>query len=160
MMMMMKVFQMCVWYLELQRHLHWRQRKDGNNSCMQTRFSYYYISSKSCCWFYASWDIKWWVSIRPLTSCVAAGGSLPVCAGCKQRIYDEQYLQALNTDWHTVCFRYVQRKLTAHRVHTKFTSSRLKGQRWSVSMLEWMDERMSVEPWLSFVVIFLLTAIQ
>uniref|UniRef100_A0A3Q1F771 LIM domain kinase 1 n=1 Tax=Acanthochromis polyacanthus TaxID=80966 RepID=A0A3Q1F771_9TELE len=32
-------------------------------------------------------------------------GSLPVCAGCKQRIYDEQYLQALNTDWHTVCFR-------------------------------------------------------
>uniref|UniRef100_A0A8C5ER06 LIM domain kinase 1 n=1 Tax=Gouania willdenowi TaxID=441366 RepID=A0A8C5ER06_GOUWI len=29
----------------------------------------------------------------------------PVCAGCKQRIYDEQYLQALNTDWHTVCFR-------------------------------------------------------
>ncbi|XP_019741589.1 LIM domain kinase 1a isoform X1 [Hippocampus comes] len=34
-----------------------------------------------------------------------AGGSLPVCAGCKQRIYDEQYLQALNTDWHTVCFR-------------------------------------------------------
>ncbi|KAG7282501.1 hypothetical protein CRUP_020216 [Coryphaenoides rupestris] len=34
-----------------------------------------------------------------------AGGSLPVCAGCKQRIYDEQYLQALNADWHTVCFR-------------------------------------------------------
>uniref|UniRef100_A0A3Q3DJ83 LIM domain kinase 1 n=1 Tax=Hippocampus comes TaxID=109280 RepID=A0A3Q3DJ83_HIPCM len=31
--------------------------------------------------------------------------NLPVCAGCKQRIYDEQYLQALNTDWHTVCFR-------------------------------------------------------
>uniref|UniRef100_A0A8C5EWK7 LIM domain kinase 1 n=1 Tax=Gouania willdenowi TaxID=441366 RepID=A0A8C5EWK7_GOUWI len=36
---------------------------------------------------------------------VSAGGSWPVCAGCKQRIYDEQYLQALNTDWHTVCFR-------------------------------------------------------
>uniref|UniRef100_A0A7N8YED0 LIM domain kinase 1 n=1 Tax=Mastacembelus armatus TaxID=205130 RepID=A0A7N8YED0_9TELE len=34
-----------------------------------------------------------------------AGGSLPVCAGCKQRIYDEQYLQALNNDWHTICFR-------------------------------------------------------
>uniref|UniRef100_A0A667XSJ4 LIM domain kinase 1 n=1 Tax=Myripristis murdjan TaxID=586833 RepID=A0A667XSJ4_9TELE len=34
-----------------------------------------------------------------------AGGSLPVCAGCRQRIYDEQYLQALNTDWHTICFR-------------------------------------------------------
>uniref|UniRef100_A0A7N6A7Z6 LIM domain kinase 1 n=1 Tax=Anabas testudineus TaxID=64144 RepID=A0A7N6A7Z6_ANATE len=34
-----------------------------------------------------------------------AGGSLPVCAGCKERIYDEQYLQALNNDWHTVCFR-------------------------------------------------------
>lgn len=40
----------------------------------------------------------------------AAGGSLPVCAGCKQRIYDEQYLQALNTDWHTVCFRYVEQQ--------------------------------------------------
>ncbi|XP_054883907.1 LIM domain kinase 1a isoform X1 [Poeciliopsis prolifica] len=34
-----------------------------------------------------------------------AGGSLPECAGCKERIYDEQYLQALNADWHTVCFR-------------------------------------------------------
>uniref|UniRef100_A0A6Q2YL73 LIM domain kinase 1 n=1 Tax=Esox lucius TaxID=8010 RepID=A0A6Q2YL73_ESOLU len=34
-----------------------------------------------------------------------AGGSLPLCAGCRQRIYDEQYLQALNTDWHTICFR-------------------------------------------------------
>uniref|UniRef100_A0A8C6T3C7 LIM domain kinase 1 n=1 Tax=Neogobius melanostomus TaxID=47308 RepID=A0A8C6T3C7_9GOBI len=34
-----------------------------------------------------------------------AGGSLPVCAGCKESIYDEQYLQALSTDWHTVCFR-------------------------------------------------------
>ncbi|XP_054650571.1 LIM domain kinase 1a isoform X2 [Dunckerocampus dactyliophorus] len=34
-----------------------------------------------------------------------AGGSLPVCTACKQRIYDEQYLQALNTDWHTFCFR-------------------------------------------------------
>ncbi|XP_030633377.1 LIM domain kinase 1a isoform X2 [Chanos chanos] len=33
------------------------------------------------------------------------GGSLPVCAGCRHRIYDEQYLQALNTDWHTMCFR-------------------------------------------------------
>lgn len=48
--------------------------------------------------------------VHPLTRCVAvstAGGSLPVCAGCRQRIYDEQYLQALNTDWHTICFRYV-----------------------------------------------------
>ncbi|KAK5929312.1 hypothetical protein CgunFtcFv8_010552 [Champsocephalus gunnari] len=35
-----------------------------------------------------------------------AGGSLPICTGCKQRIYDEQYLQALSSDWHTVCFRY------------------------------------------------------
>uniref|UniRef100_A0A8C9STU8 LIM domain kinase 1 n=1 Tax=Scleropages formosus TaxID=113540 RepID=A0A8C9STU8_SCLFO len=34
-----------------------------------------------------------------------SGGSLPVCAGCRQRIYDEQYLQALSTDWHTACFR-------------------------------------------------------
>uniref|UniRef100_A0A3B4ZC33 LIM domain kinase 1 n=1 Tax=Stegastes partitus TaxID=144197 RepID=A0A3B4ZC33_9TELE len=44
-------------------------------------------------------------SVRCVLHVVAAGGSLPVCAGCKQRIYDEQYLQALNTDWHTVCFR-------------------------------------------------------
>uniref|UniRef100_A0A7N6BKT4 LIM domain kinase 1 n=1 Tax=Anabas testudineus TaxID=64144 RepID=A0A7N6BKT4_ANATE len=36
---------------------------------------------------------------------LCSGGSLPVCAGCKERIYDEQYLQALNNDWHTVCFR-------------------------------------------------------
>ncbi|XP_026860390.2 LIM domain kinase 1a isoform X3 [Electrophorus electricus] len=34
-----------------------------------------------------------------------AGGSVPLCAGCKQHIYDGQYLQALNTDWHTLCFR-------------------------------------------------------
>ncbi|XP_055051803.1 LIM domain kinase 1a isoform X1 [Misgurnus anguillicaudatus] len=34
-----------------------------------------------------------------------AGGRLPECAGCRQHIYDEQYLQALNTDWHTLCFR-------------------------------------------------------
>ncbi|XP_006641094.1 LIM domain kinase 1a isoform X1 [Lepisosteus oculatus] len=34
-----------------------------------------------------------------------AGGSLPVCAGCRRSIYDDQYLQALNSDWHTVCFR-------------------------------------------------------
>uniref|UniRef100_A0A4W5PBJ4 LIM domain kinase 1 n=1 Tax=Hucho hucho TaxID=62062 RepID=A0A4W5PBJ4_9TELE len=36
---------------------------------------------------------------------ISGAKSLPVCAGCRQRIYDEQYLQALNTDWHTVCFR-------------------------------------------------------
>ncbi|KAL4647614.1 LIM domain kinase 1-like isoform X1 [Arapaima gigas] len=34
-----------------------------------------------------------------------AGESLPVCAGCRQSIYDEQYLQALSSDWHTACFR-------------------------------------------------------
>ncbi|KAL1260219.1 hypothetical protein QQF64_008046 [Cirrhinus molitorella] len=34
-----------------------------------------------------------------------AGGQLPECAGCRQHIYDEQYLQALDTDWHTLCFR-------------------------------------------------------
>lgn len=48
--------------------------------------------------------------VHSLTCCVAvvpAGGSLPVCAACKQRIYDEQYLQALNSDWHAICFRYV-----------------------------------------------------
>lgn len=142
---MMKDFQMCVWCPELQRDLHWRLRKDGDNSRMQTHISNSYISSKSCYWFYAPWAVKWWLSIRPLTSCVTAGGSLPVCAGCKQRIYDEQYLQALNTDWHTICFRYVQHKLTAHHVNTNSTSSRLKGQRWSVSVLEWMNEWMSVE---------------
>uniref|UniRef100_A0A4W4GA46 LIM domain kinase 1 n=1 Tax=Electrophorus electricus TaxID=8005 RepID=A0A4W4GA46_ELEEL len=37
--------------------------------------------------------------------CSSAGGSVPLCAGCKQHIYDGQYLQALNTDWHTLCFR-------------------------------------------------------
>ncbi|KAB0394264.1 hypothetical protein E2I00_007178, partial [Balaenoptera physalus] len=30
---------------------------------------------------------------------------LPVCASCGQRIYDGQYLQALNADWHSDCFR-------------------------------------------------------
>lgn len=48
-------------------------------------------------------------TVCSLTRCVAvvpAGGSLPVCAACKQRIYDEQYLQALNSDWHAICFRY------------------------------------------------------
>ncbi|GAA6072858.1 LIM domain kinase 1a isoform X1 [Tachysurus ichikawai] len=39
-----------------------------------------------------------------------AGGRLPLCAGCRQHIYDEQYLQALSTDWHTICFRYGDRK--------------------------------------------------
>ncbi|XP_051966749.1 LIM domain kinase 1-like isoform X1 [Xyrauchen texanus] len=34
-----------------------------------------------------------------------AARKLPVCSGCRQHIYDEQYLQALNTDWHTLCFR-------------------------------------------------------
>ncbi|KAG7484055.1 hypothetical protein MATL_G00045140 [Megalops atlanticus] len=34
-----------------------------------------------------------------------AGGNLPVCSGCRLRIYDDQYLQALNADWHAVCFR-------------------------------------------------------
>lgn len=34
-----------------------------------------------------------------------AGSELPVCASCGQRIYDGQYLQALNADWHADCFR-------------------------------------------------------
>ncbi|XP_064209259.1 LIM domain kinase 1-like [Anguilla rostrata] len=34
-----------------------------------------------------------------------ADGRLPVCSGCRLRIYDDQYLQALNADWHAVCFR-------------------------------------------------------
>lgn len=35
----------------------------------------------------------------------SAGSELPVCASCGQRIYDGQYLQALNADWHADCFR-------------------------------------------------------
>lgn len=42
---------------------------------------------------------------RVLTPCVLAGSELPVCASCGQRIYDGQYLQALNADWHADCFR-------------------------------------------------------
>ncbi|KAL7851488.1 hypothetical protein AOLI_G00218440 [Acnodon oligacanthus] len=53
-----------------------------------------------------------------------ASGSLPVCAGCRQRIYDEQYLQALNTDWHTVCFRLETRRSLAVR----FQQQKLMGQ--------------------------------
>ncbi|KFV67381.1 LIM domain kinase 1, partial [Dryobates pubescens] len=33
------------------------------------------------------------------------GSDLPVCASCGQGIYDGQYLQALNADWHADCFR-------------------------------------------------------
>ncbi|XP_042194761.1 LIM domain kinase 1a isoform X2 [Callorhinchus milii] len=33
------------------------------------------------------------------------GGCVPCCAGCGRSIYDGQYLQALNTDWHSTCFR-------------------------------------------------------
>uniref|UniRef100_A0A8C0KGX8 LIM domain kinase 1 n=1 Tax=Canis lupus dingo TaxID=286419 RepID=A0A8C0KGX8_CANLU len=33
------------------------------------------------------------------------GSELPMCASCGQRIYDGQYLQALNADWHADCFR-------------------------------------------------------
>ncbi|NP_001036156.1 LIM domain kinase 1a [Danio rerio] len=34
-----------------------------------------------------------------------AGVGLPVCSGCGQQIYDDQYLQALSSDWHTLCCR-------------------------------------------------------
>uniref|UniRef100_K7FEW4 LIM domain kinase 1 n=1 Tax=Pelodiscus sinensis TaxID=13735 RepID=K7FEW4_PELSI len=34
-----------------------------------------------------------------------AGSDLPVCASCGHSIYDGQYLQALDADWHTDCFR-------------------------------------------------------
>ncbi|KAJ8377562.1 hypothetical protein AAFF_G00255800 [Aldrovandia affinis] len=34
-----------------------------------------------------------------------ADGRLPVCSGCRLSIYDDQYLQALGSDWHAVCFR-------------------------------------------------------
>lgn len=67
--------------------------------------SNYYISSKSCYWYQS---ILWPRVFVP------AGGSLPICAGCKQRIYDDQYLQALNTDWHTVCFRYDRHNVTTN----------------------------------------------
>uniref|UniRef100_A0A3P9H2J4 LIM domain kinase 1 n=1 Tax=Oryzias latipes TaxID=8090 RepID=A0A3P9H2J4_ORYLA len=33
------------------------------------------------------------------------GKQLPVCKGCERRIYDEQYLQALNSAWHSLCFK-------------------------------------------------------
>ncbi|NWI16139.1 LIMK1 kinase, partial [Crypturellus soui] len=33
------------------------------------------------------------------------GTDLPVCASCGHGIYDGQYLQALNADWHADCFR-------------------------------------------------------
>ncbi|NXJ13480.1 LIMK1 kinase, partial [Odontophorus gujanensis] len=33
------------------------------------------------------------------------GTDLPVCASCGQGIFDGQYLQALNADWHADCFR-------------------------------------------------------
>uniref|UniRef100_A0A673HD94 LIM domain kinase 1 n=1 Tax=Sinocyclocheilus rhinocerous TaxID=307959 RepID=A0A673HD94_9TELE len=46
-----------------------------------------------------------WRQSRCVVFVCAAGGRLPECAGCRQRICDEQYLQALDTDWHTLCFR-------------------------------------------------------
>ncbi|XP_038615103.1 LIM domain kinase 1 isoform X1 [Tachyglossus aculeatus] len=33
------------------------------------------------------------------------GNDLPLCADCGQSIFDGQYLQALNADWHSDCFR-------------------------------------------------------
>ncbi|KAL8198722.1 UNVERIFIED_CONTAM: LIM domain kinase 1 [Gekko kuhli] len=33
------------------------------------------------------------------------GSDLPICASCSKSIYDGQYLQALNADWHADCFR-------------------------------------------------------
>ncbi|OXB71568.1 UNVERIFIED_CONTAM: hypothetical protein H355_003598 [Colinus virginianus] len=41
----------------------------------------------------------WALEPRPL------GTDLPVCASCGQGIFDGQYLQALNADWHADCFR-------------------------------------------------------
>ncbi|KAL8198718.1 UNVERIFIED_CONTAM: hypothetical protein K2H54_021550 [Gekko kuhli] len=32
------------------------------------------------------------------------GSDLPICASCSNSIYDGQYLQALNADWHADCF--------------------------------------------------------
>lgn len=45
------------------------------------------------------------LSTVPNTLSTPAGSELPVCASCGQRIYDGQYLQALNADWHADCFR-------------------------------------------------------
>ncbi|XP_077336766.1 LIM domain kinase 1 isoform X3 [Lithobates pipiens] len=33
------------------------------------------------------------------------GNELPVCTSCRQSIFDGRYLQALESDWHTDCFR-------------------------------------------------------
>ncbi|XP_013008057.1 LIM domain kinase 1 isoform X2 [Cavia porcellus] len=45
------------------------------------------------------------------------GSELPVCARCGQRIYDGQYLQALNADWHADCFRLRSRPFAPTLLH-------------------------------------------
>ena len=30
-----------------------------------------------------------------------------VCSACLNRIHDNEYIEALNKEWHTDCFRYV-----------------------------------------------------
>lgn len=57
-----------------------------------------------------SWGMCLRVAVRvtamsPLCFPLHAGTDLPVCASCGQGIYDGQYLQALNADWHADCFR-------------------------------------------------------
>ncbi|TKS81073.1 LIM domain kinase 1 [Collichthys lucidus] len=89
--------------------------RDGRTSKAETGLSLVLIPVKisRCCVAgdKGVFELSYEFSILPVYGCFAfkqrhpAGGSVPVCAGCKQRIYDEQYLQALNTDWHTVCFR-------------------------------------------------------
>lgn len=68
-------------------------------------------SGKAPCLCIMTLNFKNTFALSPSLTCfvavVSGGGRLPVCAACKQRIYDEQYLQALNSDWHAICFRYV-----------------------------------------------------
>ncbi|XP_072909735.1 LIM domain kinase 1a isoform X1 [Hemitrygon akajei] len=48
------------------------------------------------------------------------GDCLPCCAGCGRSIYDGQYLQALNTDWHNDCFRCCECNISlSHWYHEK-----------------------------------------
>lgn len=90
--------------------------RSGRDNCHMQTHQLPHVIHRS---WYRYQDADW--SVKPLSVVVClrevplmhycccfatAGGSLPVCAGCKQRIYDEQYLQALNNDWHTACFRY------------------------------------------------------
>lgn len=61
-----------------------------------------YMGSSEAGQAYSKWPL---LSMVPNALSTPAGSELPVCASCGQRIYDGQYLQALNADWHADCFR-------------------------------------------------------